>query len=84
MMFHRRRREVLSLRVKAEECSGCGECVDRCRRKVFDMEYGADRDVAKVVSLKNCVGCGKCWLQCPANAIDLVVGEHKPALGCVR
>jgi len=83
-MFHRRKREVLSLQVNTERCSGCGECVDMCRRNVLDMEYGADYNVAKVVNLSNCVGCGKCWLKCPTNAIELVVEQNKLSFGCLR
>jgi len=77
MFFRRKRSEVVSLHINAEKCIGCGECVDSCRRNVLDMEYEADRDLAKIVNLVSCVGCGKCWVRCPMDAIELVVNENK-------
>ena len=36
-MFWHKKKEVLSLEIASYDCTGCGSCVDRCRRDVLKM-----------------------------------------------
>ena len=56
--------------VDADECIGCGECVQQC-------QFGAlavPEDVCEV-DVARCVGCGQCTTVCPTDAIYL---ERRP------
>ncbi len=71
-LFKKKPRIVESLRVNAELCTGCAECVERCKRDVFGIDKKSGK--ATVIALANCVGCGKCVKKmCRFNAIELVV-----------
>jgi electron transport complex protein RnfB len=52
--------------VDAEECSGCGTCVERCQ--VGAMSLPGD---TAVVDAKRCIGCGLCVTGCQAEAVRL-------------
>jgi len=54
------------LRVDAEECVGCGACLERCQLDALSM----DGDVA-VRDENRCVGCGLCVRVCPTGALKL-------------
>jgi len=84
MLFKRKKKEVLSLFINAEKCCGCGECVDFCRHKVLDVEYGANRDIAKIINPGNCVGCGKCSWYCMADAIELTLNHSETLMPELR
>jgi len=49
--------------VKADDCVGCGNCVDVCPENAIKCD-----DVA-VIDAKLCVDCGACIDECPADAI---------------
>ncbi|MEE9616842.1 MAG: 4Fe-4S binding protein [Anaerolineae bacterium] len=56
--------------VDAEECIGCGDCIERC-------QFGAlavPEDIC-VVDYAHCVGCGLCATVCPTDALCL---ERRP------
>lgn len=53
--------------VEAEDCIGCGECLDRCQMDAVTL---AD-DLARV-DLDRCIGCGLCVTTCPSEAMRLV------------
>jgi ferredoxin len=59
-------------RALAENCIGCGTCVDFC-------QFGAlvlDHDRVKVDETK-CMGCGVCVSKCESNALHLVRDPQK-------
>lgn len=64
--------------IDAEECTACGECVERCPVKVISMQ-----DVA-VIDEQRCIGCGQCHHGCLQGAVNLVA-DHRvvflPMLG---
>ena len=49
--------------VKADDCVGCGACVDVCPEAAIVVD-----DIA-VIDAKLCVDCGACIDECPADAI---------------
>jgi len=57
--------------VEAEDCSGCGTCLDRCQMDAIVM--GEDGTAA--IEQDRCIGCGLCVTTCPEEAIRL---ELKP------
>jgi ferredoxin/DNA-binding MarR family transcriptional regulator len=52
--------------VRAESCTGCGECLERCQMKAVSLE-----DDISVIDLERCIGCGVCVYHCPAGALTL-------------
>ncbi len=65
-------KQVLSLEVNRDRCTGCGVCEKRCKRNVFTMDR--DNNCAVVSVISDCVGCGKCvYKMCKFGAINLVI-----------
>jgi electron transport complex protein RnfB len=56
--------------VDAEECSGCGDCVERCQFGALSVP-----EEVCVVDYAHCVGCGLCAMVCPTDALCL---ERRP------
>lgn len=72
MLFKRKKKAVLSLQIDTTKCLGCENCVERCRRKVFDISYEKGKYFAWVSYPADCVGCGGCLRVCPTGAIELI------------
>ena len=72
-MIHRYLKNVVSLSLDVEKCTGCGKCTDVCPHAVFDVLEAkaqiADRDL--------CMECGACAQNCPVAAITV-----NPGVGC--
>ena len=51
----------------ADQCIGCGECVDRC---IFDARIVKDGQLEFTPDA--CLGCGLCVTVCPVKAISMV------------
>ncbi len=56
----------LAVKVKNEECVGCGACEDVCPQSAIKIE----NDIA-VINEKDCVDCGACVDECPNSAISM-------------
>lgn len=54
--------------VNADECSGCGTCVDECPSEAITLDE--EKGVA-VVDQDECVECGACEEACPNQAIKV-------------
>ena len=54
-------------KVNADECVGCGTCVDECPSEAISMN---DNDIA-VVDADACTDCGMCVDACPTEAITM-------------
>jgi Na+-translocating ferredoxin:NAD+ oxidoreductase subunit B len=52
--------------VDAQECTGCGVCIDRCQVGALTL-----RDSVAVVDARRCIGCGLCVTGCTAEAVKL-------------
>lgn len=61
---------VVSLRLDAQKCVGCGMCVQVCPRAVLELTGPKaairDRDA--------CIECGACARNCPVSAISVNAG----------
>jgi len=56
--------------VDVEECTGCGDCVERCQFGALSVP-----DEVCTVDYTHCVGCGQCTTICPTDALGL---ERRP------
>ena len=52
--------------INADECSGCGICVDACPDGVLELVD----DKAIVVNEDDCQACATCMEECPMGAIE--------------
>lgn len=63
-------KDVVTLGLNPEECTGCGTCLEVCPHAVLVKDNGKiridDRDA--------CMECGACARNCPTNAISVKAG----------
>ncbi len=63
-------KNVTTLSLDVQKCTGCGMCLEVCPHAVFEMKAGkasvADRDA--------CMECGACARNCPAGAASVQAG----------
>lgn len=66
----------MAVRVKIDECIGCGVCAASCPVGAVDLSSG------KAVITDKCTGCGACIGNCPAGAIeaDVIETENKVSI----
>ena len=64
---------TVSPQINAENCIGCGECVDHCSQSALSLV----QDQA-VVDDGRCIGCGECILICPQAAIEIKWDQEIP------
>lgn len=57
--------------IDADECIGCGICVDACPQEVLEVVAGK----ADVVNEDACIACGDCVEECPMGAIPEVIED---------
>jgi NAD-dependent dihydropyrimidine dehydrogenase PreA subunit len=55
------------IKINKNKCSGCGNCVEACPFKVFEIEKGK----AVVKHPEKCKKCRACVSACPNNAIEI-------------
>ena len=63
-------KNVVTLQLDENKCTGCGMCLDVCPHEVFKMN-------SKKVMIQNrdaCMECGACSQNCPVNAIFVQSG----------
>ncbi len=55
--------------VDAEECTGCGQCAERCYFSAISFPDGEGSP--SLVDPQRCMGCGLCLVTCPTGAMSL-------------
>lgn len=63
-------KNVATLKMDDQKCTGCGMCLEVCPHSVFKMNGKG----AKIVHLDACMECGACSRNCPAGAISVQSG----------
>lgn len=66
-------KNVATLKLNAEKCTGCGKCENVCPHGVFRI---ADKK-AEIIAINNCMECGACKKNCAFGAIEV-----NPGVGC--
>lgn len=72
-MKNRYLKNVATLKMWSDKCTGCGKCLEVCPHSVFVMNNGK----AAIVEKDRCIECGACVKNCPFNALEV-----KPGVGC--
>jgi NAD-dependent dihydropyrimidine dehydrogenase PreA subunit len=72
-MKNRYLKNVSTLKMKSDKCTGCGRCLEVCPHNVFRIE---DRK-SVIVDKDRCMECGACVKNCSFNALEV-----KPGVGC--
>lgn len=63
-------KDVVTLKLDIDKCTGCGLCKVVCPHEVFELKekkaFIKDKDL--------CMECGACSLNCPSDAIEVDSG----------
>jgi NAD-dependent dihydropyrimidine dehydrogenase PreA subunit len=65
------RRRGKTIHVIEGSCTGCGKCLKKCRRKVFEMVKDKRGAHIIVKNPGNCTACGDCVSSCKFNALKI-------------
>nr|WP_318036617.1 mercury methylation ferredoxin HgcB [Dethiobacter alkaliphilus] len=63
-------KNVTTLKLDTDKCSGCRLCTEVCPHQVFAMENKKSR----IANKEACMECGACARNCPAEAITVHSG----------
>lgn len=63
-------KNVVTLSLDQDQCTGCQICTQVCPHHVFEMSQGK----AHMVHRDACMECGACSGNCPAKAISVKSG----------
>ena len=63
-------KNVATLKLDVEKCTGCGQCLAVCPHEVFALESGK----ASIADLDACMECGACAKNCPVEALSVKAG----------
>ena len=90
-MKHRYLRNVVTLQLDENKCTGCGMCLNVCPQGVLES---AGKKV-QIIDRDACMECGACAANCPVKAITVNAGVgcaaaiikgsltgREPACGC--
>jgi NAD-dependent dihydropyrimidine dehydrogenase PreA subunit len=63
-------KNVATLEMNTQKCTGCGMCLEVCPHKVFQM----NEKKALIIDRDACMECGACSRNCPVEAIRVQSG----------
>ena len=63
-------RNVVTLNLDAQKCTGCGMCAEVCPHGVFVVEDGK----ARIIDRDACMECGACARNCAPEALSVQAG----------
>jgi ferredoxin len=63
-------KDIVTLQLNEERCSGCGMCTQVCVHGVFAVSKG----IAHLVDRDACMECGACARNCPVEAVSVRSG----------
>lgn len=63
---------MVTIKVDADKCTGCGTCVDVCPVAVFEVKEVGGKTLSVVVAADECIACRACEVQCPDEAIEVI------------
>lgn len=66
-MKHTYLKNVATLCLSQDKCTGCGMCSIVCPHRVFTINGNR----AQITDKNRCMECGACALNCPANSISV-------------
>lgn len=66
-------KNVTTLKLDQEKCTGCGKCIEVCPHQVFALSEGK----SFITDKDRCMECGACVKNCPFHALEV-----KPGVGC--
>jgi NAD-dependent dihydropyrimidine dehydrogenase PreA subunit len=69
-MQHKYLRNVSTLVLHEDKCTGCGTCTEVCPHEVFKIQGGK----AMIQSLDRCIECGACVQNCAFSALEVHAG----------
>jgi NAD-dependent dihydropyrimidine dehydrogenase PreA subunit len=74
-MKHKYLKNVATLHLLTEKCSGCGKCTDVCPHRVLKLENVK----INILDKNSCMECGACAMNCSLAAISVEAG-----VGCAN
>jgi NAD-dependent dihydropyrimidine dehydrogenase PreA subunit len=63
-------KDVVTLQLEGEACTGCAMCTTVCPRGVFEISHRK----ARIADRDSCIECGACARNCPAGAVSVRAG----------
>jgi len=63
-------KDVVTLRLDAEKCMGCGTCLLVCPHAVLSLTNGK----VEIIERDACMECGACAQNCPTEAFSVRTG----------
>lgn len=63
-------KDVVTLKLDGDKCTGCGMCLEVCPHEVFKMDTGR----VEIRERDACMECGACSRNCPFDAISVQAG----------
>ena len=63
-------KDVVSLRLDEEKCTGCGMCIKVCPHEVFVI----NQHKSTILNRNRCMECGACAKNCSAGALGVTTG----------
>ena len=63
-------KDVVTLELDSDKCTGCGLCTHVCGHAVFVLNGG----VVEILDRDGCMECGACAMNCPTEALSVQAG----------